>query len=334
MDFQKLGETAAKSDTTTRKIVEGRVLQYDADFACYEVSDLDETTAQSFKRLLDHIEMKRCMVGAEHVNVHITLGTKSGREAMATVKEYQENRDPDAPIKVRVRELRHMLANQGGTATMTPVYNLNYEADDMMVKYQHERIKSHGWESSVIMSGDKDLWMGQGYHCEPKTGRLYMVKGYGTTEYREVGNVKPKLVGEGRSWFWHQMIMGDKADNIPGLEKISNNMLDKYLPLKSGKPRKQGAGACGEAKAVEVLAGVTTDKEAAQRVYELYWEYYGGAASERFIEQAYLLWMQRNDNPWDVLDYLHNTCGLKLQPSERQRKAVGEFKELCASSSQ
>jgi len=328
MDFNKLGSQAAKSDTTTRKVVQGRVLQYDSDFACYEVADLDKPVSHNFKCLLDHIEMKRALSGSEHVNCHVTLGTKSGREAMATVKPYQENRDPDAPIKVRVRELRQMLANYSSDI-ITPIYDLNYEADDIIVRKQHEAIKASGWESSVIMSGDKDLWMGQGWHCDAKTGRMWLVKGYGKTEYREVGNVKPKLVGEGHSWFWHQMIMGDKADNIPGLPKITNNMLDKYQPLKSGKPRKQGSTACGEAKAVEVLKGVTGNKEAAQRVYELYWEYYGGQASSMFFEQAYLLWMQRNDNPWDVLNFLHDSCGLKIEPSDRQKKLMFKFKELC-----
>lgn len=332
MDFNTLGDAAAKADSMSRAIVPGRVLQYDADFACYEVSDLEETTAQSFRRLLDHIEMKRCMAGAEHVNAHITLGTKSGREIMATVQEYQKDRDPDAPIKPRIRELRSMLANEllahNRIQTLSVIWNLHYEADDMMVILQHARIKSHGWHSSVIMSGDKDLWMGQGYHCDPKTGKLYLVKGYGKTEYREVGNIKPKLIGEGRSWFWHQMIMGDKADSIPGLEKISNVDLDTYTPLKSNKPRKPGSGLCGETKAVVVLKNVTTDKEAAIRTYSLYCNYYGIQAGERFIEQAYLLWMQRNYDPFDVVNYLAYTCKLAIRPTREQYTKMLAFKDL------
>jgi len=325
MDFSRLGKAAAKSESVSRPIVAGRELQYDADFACYEVADLDEPVSKNFKALLDHIEYKRCLAGAETVVAHITLGEKSGREAMATVKPYQENRDPDAPIKVRVRELRQMLANHKVSA-----YDLHREADDVMIMRQHARIKVHGWESSVIMSGDKDLWMGQGWHCDPKTGRMYLVKGYGKTEYREVGNVKPKMVGEGTSWFWHQMIMGDKADNIPGLEMISNQDLDVYFPLKSKKKRKLGAGKCGEAKAYEVLKGVQDDKTAAKRVYNLYWNYYQSSAAERFLEQAYLLWMQRNDNPWDVGVYLEQ-CGLKIVPTQRQIQVVEEFRNRCDS---
>lgn len=329
MNFQELGTTAAKNETLARPVVKNRHLQYDADFACYEVSDLEEPLIKSYQRLLDHIEMKRVLAGAEHVNAVLTLGQKSGREGMATVKPYQLNRDPDAPIKVRVRELRHMLANATNLPdTITVVHNPMYEADDVLCKLQHERVAEFGIDSSVIMSGDKDLWMVLGWHCDQKTGAMNLAKGYGKTEYREVGNVKPKLVGEGRSWFWHQMIMGDKADNIPGLPKLDNKDMDFYFPLKSGKPRKEGSTACGEAKAVEVLKGVNHCVEAARRVYNLYWNYYGGRASEMFIEQAYLLWMQRDDNPWDVLKYLE-AKGLNLQPSERQRKVIEGFKELC-----
>lgn len=327
MDYTKLGKIAASGESINRPLVIGRTLHYDADFACYEVSDLEEPTSKSYKRLLEHIEFKRAMVGAERVIAYITLGEKTGREAMATVKGYQQERDPDKPIKVRVRELRHLLANLRDHATIEPCVGLMYEADDLMC------MAMQGRPDDVIMSGDKDLWMVQGKHADAKTGRIWEVSGYGKTEYREVGNVKPKLVGEGYSWFWHQMIMGDKVDDIPGLPKITNNMLDKYIPLKSGKPRKAGTGLCGEAKAYEVLKGVTSSKEAAQRVYELYWELYGGQSTEMFIEQAYLLWMQRNTNPWDVLDYMLE-CGLKLIPTERQRKVVGEFKERCAVSSQ
>ncbi|QDP66069.1 MAG: putative ribonuclease H [Prokaryotic dsDNA virus sp.] len=322
MDLSKIGKTAAENDSVQRKIVKGRVLQYDADFACYEVSDLEEPVTKSFQRLLDHIEMKRAMVGAERVNAFITLGEKSGREDMATVKEYQENRDPDKPIKVRVRELRHMLANFEATPTITPVIGLNYEADDLMCMYQSANL-----DNSILMSGDKDLWMVQGQHADVRTGRTWLVEGYESTRYKEVGNVKPKLVGTGYSWFWHQMIMGDTADNIPGLPKIHNSLLDVYTPLKSGKPRKDGLAQCGEAKAVAMLLNARDCKTAAKRVYDAYWRTYGGEAMERFIEQAYLLWMQRDDNPWDVLYYMRDNAGLKLSPSLRQIAVIGEFKE-------
>ena len=336
MDFHKLGTEASKSDTIERKIVAGRVLQLDADFACYEVSDLEEPLSKSFSRLLSHIEFKRKLAGAEFVNAHITLGQKTGRERMATVKEYQQNRDPDAPIKVRVRELRHKLADYKPTELnqlrLRVIQHPMYEADDVLVRVQHEQIKRFGWDSSVIMSGDKDLWMCQGWHCDSKSGRLWLVKGYGHTEYREVGNTKPKLVGEGRSWFWHQMVMGDKADNIPGLPKMDNRTVDVISPLKSGKPRGAGSMTCGEAKAVALLENVTLDKVAAHLVLLAYEAYYNvahtqGFAHERFMEQAYLLWMQRNRNPYDVEKYLQDTCKLKVRFTKNQRRIIDKFIE-------
>lgn len=328
MDLAALGNAAAKTSTSnlSRKVIGTRVLQFDADFACYEVADMEQPASSNFKNLLDFLHMKRVMVGAGHINAFITLGQKSGRELMATVKPYQENRDPDAPIKVRVRELRHLLANYS-SPNVTVVVGHFFEADDLLARYQEAMIKEGRVEDSVLMSGDKDLWMVQGYHAEPRTGRMWLVDGYGKTEYREVGNVKPKLIGEGTSWFWHQMVMGDKVDNIPGLEKIDNTTLDRYQPLKSKKPRKSGSTACGEAKAVNMLLDVTTDKEAGRRVYEAYWEYYGTKAMDRFVEQAYLLWMQRDTNEWDCITFLQSV-GLRASPSIDQQVKVEQFREI------
>lgn len=328
MDYAALGDAAAKSSPNmNRKVHLGRVLQFDADFACYEVADMEKPASSNFKNLLDMLHMKRVMAGAETINCFITLGYKSGRDTMATVKQYQENRDPDAPIKVRVRELRNILANYEAS-NVKVITGHFFEADDLMCRYQNDMIKEGRVEDSVIMSGDKDLWMVQGYHACPKTGRLWKVDGYGKTEYREVGNVKPKLVGEGTSWFWHQMIMGDKADNIPGLEKLDNVTLDRYLPLKGGKARKSGSGLCGEAKAVAILEGVTTDREAAKRVYITYWEFYGAHTMTRFVEQAYLLWMQRTSNEWDLVTFMRES-GIVATPSSKQVDIIAKFKVLA-----
>lgn len=325
MDYTALGSAVANGPSSLhRAIVSGRVLQFDADFACYEVADLEQPASSNFKNLLDFLHMKRVMVGADHINAFITLGMKSGREQMATVKQYQENRDPDAPIKVRVRELRNMLANYDA-ANVTVVVGHFFEADDLLCRYQEAMIAEGKVKDSILMSGDKDLWMVQGNHACPKTGRMWLVKGYGNTEYREVGNVKPKLVGEGTSWFWHQMIMGDKVDNIPGLPQLSNKTMDKYLPLKSRKARPSGATACGEAKAVAILDGVKDHHEAARRTWFAYSEYYGAEAKERLVEQAYLLWMQRGTNEWDCIKYLEE-AGIKCTPTPKQLAVVEEFR--------
>lgn len=224
----KIGEAAAKSDSAKRPTVAGRVLQYDADFGCYECAHLDETVAENFTHLKKHVLIKQALAGAERVNVHLTLGLKGGRDQIATVKPYQEQRSgKNEDVKVRVRELRCLLANYV-TDSITPIANLYTEADDTLTAYQLADI-----ENSVIMSGDKDLWMVDGMHCDQKTGRMYKVEGYGETSFKEVGNLHPKLVGTGKSWFWHQMLMGDSADNIAGLPKLSGRLANEYLPVYS-----------------------------------------------------------------------------------------------------
>jgi hypothetical protein len=131
MDYQSLGATAAKSESTAPVTHKGRVLQADADFFCYECADLDESVAENFETLKGHLEVKRKMAGAEYINVHVTLGLKGGREQMATVKVYQEDRNKyrDPALKERVRELRIRLGRYK-TDNTSPVVNILQEADD------------------------------------------------------------------------------------------------------------------------------------------------------------------------------------------------------------
>ena len=327
LDFHKLGEVAGKHNSLKRAINASRIVQFDADFACYEVADLEKPLEENTKALVDYLEMKRTLFGAGAINAFVTLKGKSGRESMATVKPYQENRDPNVPIKVRVRELRHWLTSLFHP-TITVIASSVLEADDAMCMHQNNHIANGNIENSILVSGDKDLWMVEGWHGCPKTGRKWLVDGYGFTEYREVGNVKPKLVGEGTSWFWHQMIMGDRADNIPGLERIDNKFWDKYEPLKSRKPRKDGNTACGEAKAVRLLRDCKNDKQAGNTVYAAYTAFYGTSARFYFMENAYLLWMQRTLNPFDV-EVFFKEVGLPFGKFTKQQvKKLKEYNEV------
>ena len=87
MDLAAIGNVAAKSSTNmNRKVHAGRILQLDADFPCYEVADMDKPASANFKNLLDKLHFQRVMAGCEHVNCFITLGYKSGRDTMGTVK--------------------------------------------------------------------------------------------------------------------------------------------------------------------------------------------------------------------------------------------------------
>ena len=322
MDFGAIGKAASKSDSLNRPVVAGRVLQFDADFGCYNCAHLEDSVQSNFKNLKAHIESKRILAGAEKTNCHISLGLKGGRTEIATVKPYQAQRHGvNLEVKARVAELRCLLANYS-TDKVTPIANLYTEADDSLTAYQMADL-----ENSVLMSGDKDLWMAMGWHCDASTGRMYKVTGYGKTEYREVGNVKPKLVGEGTSWFWHQILMGDTADNIAGLPKLSGKLMNKYVPTKKFNPKRK-AGQCGEAKAVAILKDVKSDGEAHARVMDAYFQFYGSNYKEMIVEQAFLLWMRRTPAVDDCLKFLNET-GKGYVFSPRQKAALKKFKQLC-----
>ena len=319
-----MGTNAAKSDSTSRAIVPGRILQDDTDFICYQCANLDQTVEYAFKRVLENLDYARRVSGAESVNMHLTMGMKGGRFEMATVQPYQDKRNAkkNPELAYRVTELRNMLANHK-SSKFVPIVNIIQEADDSLRQMQYARIQTHGVESSVIRSGDKDLWFSEGLHVDNQ-GRFYTVDGYGWTEYREVGNVKPKLIGQGTSWFWHQLIMGDGADNIPGLPKLSGRLLNRYVPTKTYNAKRK-AGACGEAKAVAMLDGVTTDAEAATRIMEAYQDTYGlieGAVM--LVEQAFLLWIRRTSKLCEVITFLRE-CGLNVSFTTSQALRLQDF---------
>lgn len=330
MDISAIANVAAAEAPQVRKVVKGRVLQDDTDFHCYSAAaNIDDTPENNFKSLLRIIEDKRILAGAEYVNCHLTLGLKSGRAEIATVLPYQENRsNRDPKIGARVKLLRNMLAGHK-TKILTPIVNLYKEADDSLTEYQLKQIKEHGYNSSIIGSGDKDLWMVHGLHSNQKTGEIWKGDGYGVTMYKDVGNVKPKLIGKGKSWFFHQMVMGDKADNIPGLPQLSGRLMNKYLPTKTYNAKRK-AMAAGEAKAVAMLKDVTTEEEAFSRVFEAYQDHYGsvGIAMERFMEQAYLLWMQRDGKLLDVQTYF-NQLGFDVKFSNAQKLLLQGYVGMC-----
>ena len=98
--------------------------------------------------------------------------------------------------------------------------------------------------------------------------------------------------------FCTQMLVGDSIDKIPGVEKLSDEVKQKYGITNNG---------VGDATAEKLLSGCATEKEAWERVIEAYssspvsteeWK-------ERMQENAFFLWMCREKGQHFVLkDYL------------------------------
>lgn len=153
------------------------------------------------------------------------------------------------------------------------------EADDLFGKYSTILTP----ENTVIYTEDKDMRMVPGWHLDWKLHTMHFVpEGTWEVEYNE------KVFG--RKWFWLQMLMGDQADNIPGLPNL--------LPSNERK------GLIGPATAVKLLDKIKTNEDAQGYVSQLYRAYYGDDSWDtELLEQGILLWM-RTDNGssvWDVL---------------------------------
>jgi len=138
-----------------------------------------------------------------------------------------------------------------------------YEADDELCIMQCSDIND-----TVICSRDKDLRICPGWHYSWECGNQPSVGPVFTDElgWLEL-NAKGKVFGYGKKFFYYQLLMGDGADNIPGLPGF------------------------GEKTAYKLLKDVGSVEECHKLVKEAYKSKMEDQAKEYFLEQANLLWM-------------------------------------------
>lgn len=318
-------------------IIPNSVLQLDGDISSFYLAWTDETLAQNTDALKRHIEVKRLMAGCETVNVHTTRGDKAGRHAASNVIEYQANRKhEDVEKKARVDQIRQFLETYHNKHTV-PMPQWEMEADDSM-SIEQNKMHAAG-RVSKIMTLDKDLDMVPGTHIHYDTYDEWTEHGFGSIWLDKSGSAT-KLKGRGTSFFWAQMLMGDKADNIPGLPKLPVELLNVYSPTKAiesanatlRNPKattrarasakaalaKRKAAAIGAVMAHKILASSKSDKESFNIVRRAYTAYYGKGnfefttwrgdtittnASLMLLEQAKLLWMLRTPDD-DVMKFI------------------------------
>ena len=317
-------------------MVPGRVLQIDADFLAYHVTYEKEDEEKSFEDMQHNCrtiaDTLRKRAGAETHVLHLTPkeSDKGKRPEQAMFQAYQENREgkPKPRFLHVMREWMHK--------EMGAVLHFNKEADDGMATAQYKDV-----QNSVIASKDKDLRMVTGTHLNWDTGELTTVEGFGEI-YLDKSGSSTTLKGYGYAFFWAQMLMGDAVDNIKGLPKITGSALNRIKTTKTieaaqavlksaastdkqkvsaqKKLDARKAGLCGVVMAHDIVTRCGSNKKAFQVVKYLYEEYgreFGfenyrtcktitpGAA---FTSEAQLLWMRRNDNPLDVLDWIKEDC--------------------------
>ncbi len=136
------------------------------------------------------------------------------------------------------------------------------EADDAMA------IRHMGPEETIICSRDKDLKQLPGPYYSWELGRQ---PSFGPEVITKEGSLvlsedKKSLSGTGLPFFYAQVLIGDKSDNIPGLP------------------------GCGPVAAWEALL-YNDDK--LMTVMSMYEDHYGADWEEELLEQGRLCWMSR-----------------------------------------
>lgn len=156
--------------------------------------------------------------------------------------EYKANRKDIVKPQYLIDCKNYLISEYGATVTD------GYEADDALGINQVEE--------SVICSIDKDLLMIPGMHYN-------FVK----KEYHEISEI------DGLKQFYRQMLIGDTADNIRGVDKI------------------------GKVKAAKLIDHLETEEEMYHTVSDLYYlnESNTEEAYNRFIMNADCLWIMRKE---------------------------------------
>ncbi len=152
------------------------------------------------------------------------------------------------------------------------------EADDSMAEAAYADP-----ENTVLHYRDKDMRQLPGWHLTWTDHHLFYVP---PRTYEFIG---PDGLVYGTKWLWLQMLQGDTADNIPGLERI---------PTADGK----GFKDCGDGTALAILSACNTNDAAASTVANMYRTYYGESWADRFVEQMALLWLRESQSA-PVVDF-------------------------------
>lgn len=243
-------------------LIDADVLTYRIGFAVEPkagdpIEDL-EPVSHAFFLLKKNITKILDEVGTKRYRMYLTSTDKSNyRFDIATIKPYKGNRT--APKPIYYDEIRQYLVDKYNAEIISGM-----EADDAM---GIEQMNSGG--KSVICTIDKDLLMIPGHHYNFVTGERYHFSDPGELF---MANGNKKLLGGGIKWFYAQCLLGDPADNVPGVKGY------------------------GPKKVFNLLRDIDDEKELFDLVWSICYDESrnGKCEPHHFLEVADLLWIQRS----------------------------------------
>lgn len=256
-------------------LVDGDILRYELGYAV-ETGWAAITGDPEAKPPFDYVErllltrlenIKGVLETSEQPHIYLTEG-RTFRYDIAKRKPYKGQRPDKKPF-----HFGNLTAYLVGVLDAKVITGI--EADDALAI---DHLASGN--TTVLCSRDKDLKQIPGWFYSWELG---LQPSFGPCNITKEGHLHlsddhKKLSGTGLSFFYGQVLVGDTADNIPGLPK------------------------CGPVAAFEALSGIPP-AEQLEAVQNLYERKYGIDAEAELLEQGRLLWLTRrlDENQQPVL---------------------------------
>jgi len=266
--------------------VQGRTLIIDGDGPAYVASATAKRIDTALRNFQSEMLKRMFLTKASDIRVHLTARSsdKYGRFRVKANKPYQGQRKGKSKPAL-LEPLREMVADN---ATWLDEYcvimHRELEADDGMIQDAYRL-----GENGVISSEDKDLRMTPYPYYESDRGQVMpsQPEGWVSLKLTPAGNAK--MTGQGPMFFWAQMLAGDTADNISGIQRYAGEL-------------------CGPARAIAVLQDCTNTHDAANLVLDGYRK-----INQNAVAEGWLLWLTRwhKDN---VIEYM---LSRELSPENR-----------------
>jgi hypothetical protein len=254
-------------------LVDADILRYELGYCAHYTDDDGVAHIRNFDFVKDLFDQKILEIEgecwADEPSLLYLTGKNNFRNDIAKLKPYKGNRKGEKPF-----HYENLTAYIKWAYPYVEVDIL--EADDQIC-IDH-RLSP---DDTIICTRDKDLRMVEGRHFGWPCGKQPQFGPCDVDYFGEIRlivkdvirNGKPKkeydLKGEGISFFYSQLLIGDSVDNIPGLP------------------------GCGVVKAYPLLSECTTEEQLKSSVQGAYEEKYGAAWLTQLTEQAQLLYMIR-----------------------------------------
>lgn len=245
----------------------------DADGPAYRAVTTAKTLPTAMRRFVQHVLELQFLTNCTEVRLHLTAkgSKKAHRKHYPTHWVYQEKRSesPKPPLLEPLRMAVFDSYERGDGLIPVDWYvdmHHYWEADDGMIM---DAVRFG--DEAVIWSEDKDLRLTPGPYFEVKTGRTDYIEnrfGWIGEDYTPAG--KLKVIGHGTKFFWAQMLMGDSADRVRGLDKLDGKNI-------------------AEAGTLEFLSGFTDESAAANAVLSAYVRH-----GQNPLAEAECLWLRRS----------------------------------------